>query len=217
MPPIRLAFAEDHPVLRERLAQRLAFFPDEVEVVLVTETGELLVDALRGVGSDAVPEVILMDIEMPGQGGVWATAQVKAMHPGIAVLMLTVFDDAVTIRAAVEAGASGYLLKETSADEIVAAVQDAYAGGSPLAAPAARAVLSMVREAAPPPDTFALSDREREVLALLIEDLSEEGIAERLFISPHTVRSHVKNLYRKLSVGSRAQAVREALRHRLVG
>ena len=217
MPPIRLAFAEDHPGLRERLAQRLAFFPDEVEVVLVSETGEALVDALRGVDASAAPEVILMDIEMPGQGGVWATAQVKASHPATAVLMLTVFDDAPTIRAAVEAGASGYLLKDASADEIVAAVQDAHAGGTPLAAPAARAVLSMVREAAPPPDTFALSEREREVLALLVEDLPEDQIAERLFISPHTVRSHVKNLYRKLQVGSRAQAVREALRHRLVG
>ena len=217
MYPIRLAFAEDHPALRERLAQRLAFFPESVDVVLVAETGEALVAALSGVGADAAPEVILMDIEMPGQGGVWATAQVKAAHPGIAVLMLTVFDDPATIRAAVEAGASGYLLKEASADEIVAAVQEAHAGGAPLAGKAAQAVLSMVRDAAPPPDTFGLSEREREVLTLLVEDLSEERIAEQLFISPHTVRSHVKNLYRKLAVGSRAQAVREALRHRLVG
>jgi DNA-binding NarL/FixJ family response regulator len=217
MPPIRLAFAEDHPALRDRLAQRLAFFPDEVEVVLAAETGEVMVEALAGVDADAAPEVVLMDVEMPGQGGIWATRQLKASHPATAVLMLTVFDDPATIRAAVEAGASGYLLKEASAEEIVAAVREAHRGGVPLATPAAQAVLSIVREAAPEPAAFGLTTRELEVLTLLVDDLSEEAIAEQLYISPHTVRSHVKNVYRKLSVGSRTQAVREALRHRLVG
>ena len=220
--PLRLALVEDHPQLRRRLAERLRFFP-EVELVLAAEHGAAFLDAFEALAPEARPAVVLMDIEMPTLDGVATTARLRSAHPGVEVLMLTVFEDEETIFAAVQAGASGYLLKETPAEAIVAAAQELARGGAPMSPLVARRLLGVVRQqeaAAPSPAEAAaalgLTPREREVLGWLVADESEEAIAERLFISPHTVRSHVKNLYEKLHVHSRAQAVRLAYERGLV-
>ncbi|HYE96299.1 MAG TPA: response regulator transcription factor [Rubricoccaceae bacterium] len=217
--PVRLALVEDHPQLRRRLVERLRFFPD-VELVLAAESGAAFLAALGDL--EVLPEVVLMDIEMPGPDGISTTSRLKATHPEVEVLMLTVFEDEEKIFAAVQAGASGYLLKETSAEDIVAAVRALADGGAPMSPLVARKLLGYVRqqEATPRGDAAAealgLTAREREVLERLVADETEEAIAERLFISPHTVRSHVKNLYEKLHVHSRAQAVRLAFERGLV-
>ena len=217
--PIRVAVVEDHPHLRERLLQQLAFF-DEVEVGIVAESGDdFLADvALRDRTGGVLPEVVLMDIEMPGTDGIATTARLKATHPEIEVLILTVFEDEDKIFAAVQAGASGYLLKDAGAEAVVRAVGEIAAGGAPTSPLVARKLLGYVRAQAPaaPDGEIHLTAREQDVLARLVDSQTEAAIAEAFGVSAHTVRSHVKNLYAKLQVHSRAQVVRVAYERGLV-
>lgn len=222
--PIRLALAEDHPALRDRLVRQLAFF-DAVDLVLVAESGDELLAALdvRMRSGAPLPEVVLMDIEMPGTDGIGTTAVLRQRWPAVEVLMLTVFEEEARIFAAVQAGASGYLLKDAGAEAIVRAVGEVAGGGAPTSPLVARKLLRYVHEreregtrAAAETAALGLTAREREVLDFLVEDVPEPRIAEALGVSPHTVRSHVKNLYGKLQVHSRAQAVRAAIERGLV-
>lgn len=219
--PIRLALAEDHPALRDRVSQQLAFF-DDLDLMLVAESGDALLADLdvRARGGAPMPEVVLMDIEMPGRDGIATTAALRARYPDVEVLMLTVFEAEDKIFAAVQAGASGYLLKDSRAEDIARAVAEVAEGGAPTSPLVARHLLRYVRAqqaaaraSAEAADAFAgqLTPREAEVLQHLVEDRPEPEIARALGVSPHTVRSHVKNLYAKLEVHSRAQAVRLAL------
>ncbi|GAB5517974.1 MAG: response regulator transcription factor [Rhodothermales bacterium] len=215
--PIRVGLAEDNPTVRRRVEERLCFF-DEVHLTLVAESGDHFMERLATCSPDQRPEVVLMDIEMPGRSGVETTALLKQQYPDIEVTMFTVFEDEEQIFASVQAGASGYLLKEATASQIVAAVQDLMAGGAPMSPAIARKVMQHVRHTsvASPSYTFDLSDRELQILEGIVADETEHQIGERLFISPHTVRSHIKRIYKKLHVHSRASAVRVALQHRLV-
>ena len=211
--PVRLALVEDRPEVRRLLAERLGFF-DDVELVLVASSAESFFERLGRLR--ALPEVVLMDIELPGIDGVAATERLKAAHPDIDVLMLTVFEDEDRIFAAVKAGASGYLLKDDSAGRVVGAVLEAARGGAPVSPVVAKKLLGYVRGESTAADAFPITPREHDVLALIVEGLIEEAIADRLCISPHTVRGHVKSLYEKLQVHSRAEVVRAAYERRLV-
>ncbi|MEM1055792.1 MAG: response regulator transcription factor [Bacteroidota bacterium] len=211
---LRLALAEDHPDLRAGLVEKLGFFPD-VEVVTVAEDGAELVAAL-GLLADP-PEVVLMDIEMPAMDGVAATTEVLRRWPEIAVVMLTVFDDDARVLDALDAGAAGYLVKETPIEAVVAAAREAAAGGAPLAASVAGAVVRSVRQSRAAAravraefESLGLSERERDVLRLLAHGNTDDGAAHALGISVHTVRSYTKTLFRKLEVNSRAEAARRA-------
>ena len=219
MAATRVALVEDHLHLRDRLVQQLAFF-DEVELVLVSESGDqFLADlAVRDRSRAPLPEVVLMDIEMPGTDGIATTARLRESRPDMEVLMLTVFEDEDKIFAAVQAGASGYLLKDAGAVAIVRAIGEIADGGAPTSPLVARKLLGYVRDHAPavPADAIHLTPREQEVLALLVESDTEAAIADALGVSAHTVRSHVKNLYAKLEVHSRAQVVRAAYERGLV-
>ena len=214
--PLRIAVAEDHPALRESLLRRLAFFP-AVEVVLAAPDGAALVAGFAAASAAARPQAVLMDIEMPRLDGVAATEQVVHRWPETAVVMLTVFEDEARIAAALAAGAAGYLLKDEPADAIVAALLDAAQGGAPVSAPVATTLVRRVRAqeaekrgAARRLEAFGLTPREHEVLTLIAQGASDAGIADRLFLSPHTVQSHTKSLYRKLDVHSRAAAASAA-------
>lgn len=211
--PVRLALVEDRPEVRRLLAERLGFF-DDVELVLVASSAESFFERLDRLR--ALPEVVLMDIELPGIDGISATERLKAAHPDIDVLMLTVFEDEDRIFTAVKAGASGYLLKDDSAGRVVGAVLEAARGGAPVSPVVAKKLLGYVRGESTAADAFPITPRERDVLALIVEGLIEEAIADRLCISPHTVRGHVKSLYEKLQVHSRAEVVRAAYERRLV-
>ena len=222
--PIRVAVVEDHDGLRDRLVQQLAFF-DAVELVLVSDSGDAFLADLevRERSGGTIPQVVLMDIEMPGRDGIATTAELKKIWVGIEVLILTVYEDEDKIFAAVQAGASGYLLKDAGPEAIVEAVGEIAAGGAPTSPLVARKLLGYVRshqeqasrsEAAA--EAIRLTPREGEVLGLLVEDETEADIADHLGISPHTIRTHVKNLYAKLQVHSRAQAVRAAFERGLV-
>jgi DNA-binding NarL/FixJ family response regulator len=168
----------------------------------------------------SAPHVLLMDIEMPGMDGITATKLVVKQWPDIKILIQTVFEDDDKIFAAICAGASGYILKSTSPARLVEAIHEVYNGGSPMSPYIASRVLKLFQQFAPsiPEDEekYTLSNREKEILSLMVEGNNFHVIAEKSFISYETVRTHVKRIYKKLHVASASEAVVKAIRERLV-
>lgn len=164
---------------------------------------------------DLLPEVILMDIGLPGMSGIEGVKAIKPLFPEIEILMLTIYEDDDKVFQSLYAGASGYLLKKTPPAKILAAIEEIHAGGAPMSAKIARRVLDVFHKKMPTDDAEQLSVREQEILQLLVEGLSHKAIAERLFISPHTVRTHLKNIYEKLHVHSKSEAAVKAVKRRL--
>jgi DNA-binding NarL/FixJ family response regulator len=206
---IRLLLAEDHPVVRAGLERLLANEAD-IEVVGAASNGA---EAVELVGRLA-PDVVLMDISMPVLDGVAATKQIVAEHDGaVSVVMLTSFSDRERIMAALDAGASGYLLKDAEPEELVSGIRAAARGESPLAPRAAREVLdARTNDAAP---RTQLSARERDVLALVAQGLPNKLIARRLEISEKTVKAHLTSVFQRIGVTDRMQAALWAQRHGL--
>ena len=165
---------------------------------------------------DTAPDVVLLDVNLPGRTGIEGLADLKSRLPATRFVMLTIRDDAATVYAALGAGASGYLLKSAGADEILAAVEAARAGGMLMPAPVARLVLAQFAPEVPSP-TYGLTARERDVLAEMTNGYTQKEIATRLFISTSTVNTHVQSLYDKLHVRTASAAVAKAVRERLVG
>jgi DNA-binding NarL/FixJ family response regulator len=208
---ISVLIADDHGVVRDGLAGVIAAQPD-LEVVATVENGAQAVEWCRS----SAPNVVLMDLEMPVLDGIEATRIIREERPGTAVLVLTSFSDVRRITAALDVGAAGYLLKDTSAEDVVRGIRAAAAGGAPLDPQAARLLLEA--KAAPDP-LEGISPREREVLALLLDGLPNKVIAQRLGISEKTVKTHLTNIFRRIGVTDRVQAVlwaeREGLREDL--
>jgi DNA-binding NarL/FixJ family response regulator len=167
------------------------------------------------------PQVVLMDIEMPGMDGITATRRLVKNWPDLKILIQTVFEDDDKIFSAICAGASGYILKSTSPSRLVEAINEVYNGGSPMSPYIANRVLKLFQQFAPAipnddEDKFVLSHREKEILSLMVEGCHLHAIAEKSFISYETVRTHVKRIYKKLHVASASEAVVKAIRQRLV-
>jgi len=165
------------------------------------------------------PDVVLMDIEMPGISGIDAVKKIKAEYPNLQILMQTVFDDDDHIFDAICAGASGYILKTTSPSEMLAAIKDVHQGGSPMSSGVARRVLSRFQHISPKKDEttdYQLTPREKEVLSLIVEGKSYKMIAGDLSIGFETVRTHIKNIYSKLHVQSLTEMVAKAIRNKVV-
>jgi DNA-binding NarL/FixJ family response regulator len=202
---IRVLIADDHAVVRAGLAQLLQTF-DGVELVGAAVDGAEAV-SLCGERS---PDVVLMDLEMPTLDGIEATRRIRAAHPDVAVVVLTSFSDRERILGALDAGAAGYLLKDAEPEELARAIEAAARGESPLDPKAARAVLS-ARSARAPEE--ALSEREREVLAMVGEGLPNKLIARQLGISEKTVKAHLTNVFRQIGVTDRTQAALWAQRN----
>ena len=204
---IRVVIADDHAVVRTGLAQLVGTF-DDVELVGAAANGEEAV-ALSG---ERAPDVVLMDLEMPVLDGIEATRRIRAAHPDVAVVVLTSFSDRGRILAALDAGAAGYLLKDAEPAELAKAIEAAARGDAPLDPKAARALLSARRA---PSEAEALSEREREVLAMVAEGLPNKLIATRLAISEKTVKAHLTNVFRTIGVTDRTQAALWAERNGL--
>jgi DNA-binding NarL/FixJ family response regulator len=202
---IRVLLADDHGVIRDGLG-RLISALDGIELAGVAADGAEAVEQCALLA----PDVVLMDLDMPVLDGIEATRRIVAAHDDVAVLVLTSFSDRPRIMGALEAGACGYLLKDVDADEVAEGIRAAARGESPLDPRAARTILDA--RAAPDP-LGALSQREREVLALLVEGLPNKLIARRLEISEKTVKSHLTRIFRELDVTDRTQAALWAERH----
>ncbi|MEK9135843.1 MAG: response regulator transcription factor, partial [Bacteroidota bacterium] len=163
------------------------------------------------------PQVILMDIGLPGMSGIEGVKRVLKLYPETKIMMLTIYEDDAHLFQAVCAGASGYLLKRSSPVEILAAIEQVVAGGVPMSSSIARQVIEMFKDFAPKPqNSESLTPRERELLKSLADGLDYKQIAERHFISVDTVRNHIRHIYEKLHVHSKSEAVSKALRQRLV-
>jgi DNA-binding NarL/FixJ family response regulator len=205
--PIRVVIADDHPVVRAGLAGLLGT-EDRLEVVAQAPDGAAAVSAALDPGAD----VVLMDLRMPLLDGADATARIVAARPGTKVLILTTYDGDADIVRAVEAGAVGYLLKDTPGEALIAAVFAAARGETVLAPPIAAKLVSRLRSPAPP----ALSARETEVLGAVADGLSNPEIAARLFIAETTVKTHLLRIFAKLDVDDRTRAVVVAMQHGLL-
>lgn len=163
-----------------------------------------------------LPQVVLMDIELPGLNGIEGIRRLKSTTPSAHAIMLTVHEDNDRVFEAVCAGASGYLLKSSSADDVLAAIEQVLRGGAPMDGQIAAKVLHMFQRIAAPRGEYDLTEREKEILHLLVDGLTKKEIAEALFVSYYTVDTHCRNIYAKLHVHSRSDAVARAVRERLV-
>lgn len=206
--PIRVMLVDDHAVVRSGLSAFLLAF-DDLEQVGEAGSGE---EAVRLCG-ELRPDVVLMDMVMPGMDGVAATSAIREKCPDIQVIVLTSFGDKENVQAAMKAGAIGYLLKDASAEELVVAIRNAAAGRPTLAPDAARALIQATTEPAKPGSD--LTDRELEVLACMVEGLNNPDIADRLMVSHSTIKFHVSSILSKLGVASRTEAVALAVKHNL--
>ena len=207
--PIRVMLVDDHTMVRRGLATFLKVF-DDLQLVGEAENG----DAAIQLCAEVQPDVILMDMALPRMDGATTTRAIRQQFPQVQVIVLTSFKEGDLIKSALEAGAIGYLLKDVSADELVGAIRAAQAGRATLSPEAAQALVETSNQ--PPAPGLNLTEREREVLALMIEGLNNTQIAGRLTVSPSTIKSHVSNILAKLGVASRTEAVTLALRNRIV-
>jgi NarL family two-component system response regulator LiaR len=207
--PIRVMLVDDHEMVRKGLALFLKAF-DDLELVGEAGSGPEAIQLC----SEALPDVILMDMIMPGMDGVATTHVIRQQFPQIQVIALTSFTEGDLVKNALEAGAIAYLLKDVSADDLAWAIRAAHSGRATLSPDAAQALVQSSNQ--PPVPGLDLTEREREVLALMVEGLNNTQIAVKLTVSPSTIKSHVSSILSKLGVSTRTEAVTLAFRHNLV-
>lgn len=208
--PIHVMLVDDHAVVRSGLTAFLLAY-DDLELVGEASSGE---QAVRLCGQMR-PDVVLMDLVMPGMDGATATGHIREKCPDIQVIALTSFKEKELVEGALQAGAIGYLLKDVSADELAHAIRAAVAGKPTLAPEAAQVLIQSTRTPARKPG-IELTEREHEVLALMVQGLNNQQIAENLIVSVSTAKFHVSSILSKLGVTSRTEAVSFALQNHLV-
>jgi DNA-binding NarL/FixJ family response regulator len=215
---IKIAIVDDNVFLAKAINEKLASF-DDLKVKFTVHNGS---EFLAKLEKDHNLDLVLMDIEMPVLDGIETVNIVKQKYPHIKVLMLTVFDNDENIFNAIRAGADGYLLKEAEDEKLYNAIKEILAGGAAMSPSIAVKTLKLLRYPekqellAKAEDPIALSAREQEVLEQLAEGLSHTSIAKNLFLSPSTVRKHIENIYKKLQVHNKLEAVQKARRQSLI-
>jgi NarL family two-component system response regulator LiaR len=206
---IRVLIVDDHAMVRRGLATFLKVF-DDLELAGEAESGQAAIELCVRLQ----PDVVLMDMVMPDMDGASATRLIRKQSESIQVIALTSFKEEILVQSALQAGAIGYLLKDVSAEDLARAIRAAHAGRATLAPEIAEVIVQAAGQ--PPKPGLDLTDREREVLALMIEGLNNTQIAGNLNVSPSTIKSHVSNILSKLGVASRTEAVTLALRNRII-
>ncbi len=215
---IKIAIAEDNGFLAKAVEEKISFF-DDLKFKYRGANGNEFIGKLE---QDHNVDVILMDIQMPEKDGIATTEYVKNKYPHIKILMLTVFDDDDNIFNAIQAGADGYLLKETNPVELHKAIIDVLEGGAAMTPSVALKTLNILRHPEKMTsdrvqlEEIALSKREIEILDQLSKGLNYQQIAENLIISPSTVRKHIENIYKKLQVHNKMEAVQKAMKHNIL-
>jgi DNA-binding NarL/FixJ family response regulator len=208
----RVLLVDDHELVRQGIAAMLATASD-IQIIGNARSGREALEVAR----KELPDIVLMDVRMPDMDGLEATRKIKEERPRTAVIMLTMHDNPTYLRDAVRAGAAGYLLKDVSKDELVDAVRQVATGGAFIESQMLKGMLSELKptgQAAPAAKN--LTKREREILSLVAEGMSNREIAEKLVLSPETVKSHVAAILEKLNVSDRTQAAIYAVRNGLV-
>ena len=215
---IKIAVAEDNGFLAKAVEEKISFF-DDLKFKFRGANGNEFIGKLE---QDHNVDVILMDIQMPEKDGISTTEYVKNKYPQIKILMLTVFDDDENIFKAIQAGADGYLLKETNPKDLHKAITDVLEGGAAMTPSVALKALNILRNPTKitsdkiQQEEITLSKRETEILEQLAKGLNYQEIAENLFISPSTVRKHIENIYKKLQVHNKMEAVQKAMKHNIL-
>jgi len=217
---IKVAIVDDKPQNRNSIKEKL-IYSGEAEVIFTAQNGKDFLEQMAALKTASQPQVVLMDIEMPLVDGIAAVGMASITYPGTRYLMLTVFDDDDKIFDAIKAGAAGYLLKDESVEKILIAMKQIIEdGGGPMSPRIARKALNMLMSNPAPvaagPDSILkmLSDREAEILKLLVDGMDHMDVAGKLFLSPHTIRKHIANIYGKLHVTNRSQVVKLAVKRR---
>ncbi len=214
MQPITLLLADDQRLMRDGL-RTLLELEDDLRVIAEAENGQQALEAC----AQHTPDVVLMDIRMPVMDGVEATRRILRAHPEARIIILTTFDDDEYVFEALRAGALGYLLKDVSGAELAEAIRTVASGGALIEPSVARKVLaefSRLPAASPPPAETPLTERERQILALIAQGLGNKQIAARLYLAEGTVKNYVSSILDKLGVDDRTQAALWAQRHNLV-
>jgi len=207
----RAMIVDDHPVTREGL-RTAPGMSDDVLVVGEAASGEEAVDRAR----ELTPDVVFMDVRMPGMDGIEATRQILQAAPGTKVILITIDESRGAISQAIQAGVSGYLLKDASADALVDAARNAIEGNAVIHPQLTRTFIEEVRMGDSASDTTPLSKREREILQRVADGATTKQVASDLGISPHTVKTHLERIFEKLGANDRAQAVAIAIRTGIV-
>ena len=207
---LRIIIYEDKDILRESLKLMLDGMAD-IEVVAAFSNCNTVEQDIK----QMKPDVVLMDIDMPGRNGIYGVEKIKEINAEINVIMHTVFDDDEKIFKSLEAGADGYLLKTTSPEKLCEAIKDVTLGSAPISPGVAKKVLQAFHNK-PKHQEFDLSKREKQILQLLVDGYTYKRIAAECFIAMDTVRTHLKNIYTKLQVNTGKEAITKALKYRIV-
>ncbi len=204
-----IGIVEDNKKIRD-LIQRYLDMQDDMECPVAVDSVEEMLDYLE---KHSRPQIILMDIQLPGMSGIKGMEVIKGKYPDVEIIMLTVYHDSHKIFDSLVAGASGYLLKHTSLPEIKESIVDLLNGGAPMSPQIARKVISHFKKPTPKKDeNSTLTSREQDIVNGLVDGLSYKMIADRFDISIDTVRAHIRNIYKKLHVNSKAEVIAKSLR-----
>jgi DNA-binding NarL/FixJ family response regulator len=221
---IPIGIVDDKSQNRISLAEKINY-SDDTEVMLTAVDGNDFLEQMKHLPSSGYPSVVLMDIEMPGMNGIEAVRMGKQLYPGLNFLMLTVFDDDDKIFEAIKAGAAGYLLKDEKITTVIEYIQQLVElGGAPMSPHIARKALGLLMKASLPEqenspiekNDYNLSSREMEVLKLTVDGYDYKAVAEKLFLSSHTVRKHIANIYLKLHITTKVQAIKIATKNKWI-
>jgi DNA-binding NarL/FixJ family response regulator len=203
VPEVRVLVVEDHPLFRKGVVALL----DAVDGLAVVDTAGSGEEAVERIG-ELAPDVVLMDLQLPGMSGIEATRAIVGARPGVAVLVHTLFEEEESVFLALRAGARGYVLKDADEEELIAAVRAVHRGEAIFSRAVAERVLAYFAAPRPAPKVFpSLTDREREILGLIAQGRSNPAIARELFLSPKTVANYVSAIFAKLRVADRAEAM----------
>jgi DNA-binding NarL/FixJ family response regulator len=212
MPGIKIIMYDDSDPFRDSVCMLIKDTSDYTLLASYAHCNDVLKNVL-----DTQPDVVLMDIDMPGLNGIEGVGMIRQNYPSVQILILTAFDDDEKVFTAIKAGAGGYILKNTEPKNLLSAISEVYNGGGPLSPVIARKILGQFQVLPPErkKEDFRLSHREKEVLHLLVDGLSYKMIAAKLNITYDTVRAHIKKIYEKLHVASMTEAVAKAINKRL--